>query len=92
MQVVKVVEVVKVIKIGEGIKVAKVFEVVEVVELKDDVEVEDDVVLVVIAVVGCPLTFGTAFGPDPIGTIFSDVAPNTTGARWACLLSRSNTT
>ena len=56
----------------------EVVDIVEVVGL-EDVEVDG----VEIVVVGCRLTFGTAFGPDPIWTIFCGVAPNTAGARWA---------
>jgi hypothetical protein len=39
-----------------------------------------------------PVTLGTALGPDPISTIFSEVALITACARWAFLLSRSYTT
>jgi hypothetical protein len=80
------------VEVEDDIKLGDDVEIVEAAEPGDDVEVEDDVESVVLEVVPCPMTVGTAFGPDPICTIFSDVAPNTAGARWACLLSRSKTT
>ena len=92
--------VIEVVKVTILIEVVEAVGLEDIVKLEDNVEVEDDVELVddielndvELVVVGCPLTFGTALGPDPISTIFSEVAPNTAGARWASLLSRSNTT